>query len=65
MSGQSEMLTPEQAKQAGYSGYAQHMAHVPCPRRDDPRIYCVTCQGALAYLLGQPETRDEQFREAR
>lgn len=43
-------LTPEQAKQQGYTGHARHMPTVECPRMTDQRIYCATCQGAIAQL---------------
>jgi hypothetical protein len=43
-------LTLEEAKQAGYEGYAEHLLTVPCPRLTDPRIYCATCQDPLLQL---------------
>lgn len=43
-------LTREQAKAAGYDGYAEHTPNVACPREENPRIYCATCQGALSQL---------------
>jgi hypothetical protein len=46
-------LTRDEAKRAGYTGYAEHLTTVPCPRLTDKRIYCATCQGALAQLAAK------------
>jgi hypothetical protein len=43
-----DTLTRDEAKQQGYTGYAEHLTTVPCPRLTDPRVYCATCQGALS-----------------
>lgn len=43
-------LTRAQAREAGYTGYAEHLPHVPCPGQGDKGIYCASCQGALAQL---------------
>jgi hypothetical protein len=45
-----DTLTRDEAKQQGYTGYAEHLTTVPCPRLTDPRVYCATCQGALTQL---------------
>jgi hypothetical protein len=37
-------LTRDEAKQQGYTGYAEHLTTVPCPRLTDPRVYCATCR---------------------
>jgi hypothetical protein len=47
-------LTRDEAKRAGYTGYAEHLTTVPCPRLTDPRVYCATCQGALTQLAAKP-----------
>lgn len=43
-------LSRDDAKEAGYSGYAEHLPNVPCPREADKSIYCATCQGYTASL---------------
>jgi hypothetical protein len=47
-------LTRDEAKRAGYTGYAEHLTTVPCPRLTDRTVYCATCQGALAQLAAKP-----------
>lgn len=51
-----KVLTPDEAKAEGYSGYAHHLSSVPCPRNSDPKIYCATCSAITELEKGGHHT---------
>lgn len=51
------VLTPEQAKAAGYSGWTQHMDHMACIA--PPGSYCATCQSPMRALLNRVTDRND------